>query len=104
MDYAEGRRLWPGAAYGEQVSLDRRVHPVLHSRFDGHGRFLVHGGPEYSRLHALCKIAKGTNGRAGAGSSDGDDALRVYRRGGHFGFGGVIWRADLGPCRAARKI
>jgi NCS1 family nucleobase:cation symporter-1 len=58
MDYAEGRRLWPGAAYEEQVSLDRRVHPVLHSRVDGHGRFLVHGGPEYSRLHAVCKIAK----------------------------------------------
>src|SRR5258708_21816322 len=104
MDYAEGRRLWSGAAYGEQVSLDEGVHSIFYPRADGHGRILVHGGFKHSGFHALRKIAESANGGAGAGASNGYDALRVNRGGGQFRSGGAVRCADLGSCRAAWQI
>src|SRR5260221_6319085 len=104
MDYAEGWWLWSRAAYGKQGSVNGRVRPFFYSRADGDGRFLVHGGAEYPGFYALREIAAGANGGAGAGIADGDDAVRVHWRGGNFGVGGAVWRADLGPRGAAWEI
>ena len=81
-----------------------RVHPVFHSGADGHGGILVHRGAEHSGFYALREIAAGANGGAGAGIADGDDAVCVYWRGGDFGVGGAVWRADLGSGCASWKI
>src|SRR6267378_5559607 len=104
MDYTEGRRLWPCAAYGEQVSLDRGVHSIFYPRADGHGLILVNGGFKHSGFHALRKIAESANGWAGAGTSNGYDALRVHRGGGHFRVSGAVRCTDLGSRRAAWQI
>src|SRR3984893_7190938 len=104
MDYAEGRRFWPRAAYGEQVSFEWRIHPLFHSRTDRDGWILVHGGAEYPGLYALRKIAESANGGAGAWTSDGDDTLCVHRRGGNFGVSGAVRSTDLGSSRAAWQV
>jgi len=94
--------------------------PVLHteSKFHSTGEFIRFFIPaltgmvgfwstvalKHSGFHALRKIAESANGGAGAGASNGYDALCVHRRGGHFRVSGAVRCADLGSCRAAWQI
>ena len=81
-----------------------RVHALLHSVADRHGRILGHGGAEHSRFHPLRAIAESADDRPGAGTSARHDHLFVHRRGGDVGVGDPLRPSHLGSRGAAGAL